>query len=174
MHKHIIAIATTLAIAVAPATAIAQATKPADTPQASGTAKVTFYNAKASNQHLASTYIGAPVRNRQNEEIGDVNDAVIDEGGKVAALVVGVGGFLGVGEKDVAVGLESVTVEEDENKNIVVKIDASKQQLENAESFKVADSGETLSERWERLQKSISEQTQSIQKQMSGEDKKKQ
>lgn len=132
-----------------------------------GTTNVTFYNAKASNQHLASSVMGAPVKNKQDEEIGDVNDAVIDESGKVAALVVGVGGFLGVGEKDVAVDLDSVTIEQDEDKNVVVRIDASKQLLEKATAFKTSDTQATLSKRWDRLQKNIQEKTEELKKQMS-------
>jgi hypothetical protein len=38
-----------------------------------------------------------------NETIGDVNDVLIDRSGTAQAIVIGVGGFLGVGEKDVAV-----------------------------------------------------------------------
>jgi len=55
--------------------------------------------------HLASNLIGEAVYNGTGddaEDIGDVTDLVIDNEGKVEAIVVGVGGFLGIGQKDVA------------------------------------------------------------------------
>ena len=56
--------------------------------------------------HLATKIIGETVYNGTGEDaqnIGDVNDIVIGKDGNVEAIVVGVGGFLGIGEKDVAV-----------------------------------------------------------------------
>jgi sporulation protein YlmC with PRC-barrel domain len=41
-------------------------------------------------------------------KIGDIKDVLVDKSGKVATLIVGVGGFLGAGEKDVAVPFEAV------------------------------------------------------------------
>jgi sporulation protein YlmC with PRC-barrel domain len=41
-------------------------------------------------------------------KIGDIKDVLVDKSGKVVALIVGVGGFLGAGEKDVAVPFEAV------------------------------------------------------------------
>lgn len=57
---------------------------------------------QAPSQWLGSQLIGLEVVGANNEEIGDVNDILVDKSGKVDALVVGVGGFLGIGEKDVA------------------------------------------------------------------------
>ena len=48
---------------------------------------------------LASNLIGQSVVNSQDESIGDINDLVTDESGKVIAVLVGSGGFLGLGEK---------------------------------------------------------------------------
>ena len=42
------------------------------------------------------------------KSIGDINDLVADESGKVVAVLVGTGGFLGLGEKDVALGYEDL------------------------------------------------------------------
>ena len=38
-----------------------------------------------------------------NENIGEINDVLINRNGQVVAVIIGVGGFLGIGEKDVAV-----------------------------------------------------------------------
>jgi sporulation protein YlmC with PRC-barrel domain len=60
------------------------------------------------NQMMASKLIGTNVISANNESIGDVNDVILDRDGQVMAVVVGVGGFLGIGEKDVAVPLKSL------------------------------------------------------------------
>jgi sporulation protein YlmC with PRC-barrel domain len=54
-------------------------------------------------QILGSKLIGTTVVSANNESVGDVNDVILDRNGQVMAVVVGVGGFLGIGEKDVAV-----------------------------------------------------------------------
>jgi sporulation protein YlmC with PRC-barrel domain len=48
------------------------------------------------------------VYNMAGEKIGDVNDIVMDESGRVTAVVLGVGGFLGMGEKEVSMKTEDV------------------------------------------------------------------
>ena len=50
-----------------------------------------------------SSYYNEDVYDAQNNKIGDVNDILFEKDGRVSAVIVGVGGFLGVGEKDVAV-----------------------------------------------------------------------
>jgi hypothetical protein len=60
------------------------------------------------NQVLASKLIGTTVVSTSNEAIGDVNDIVIDRDGRALAVVIGVGGFLGIGEKDVAVAMSEL------------------------------------------------------------------
>jgi sporulation protein YlmC with PRC-barrel domain len=60
----------------------------------------------ADTDNLASRIMGAPVYSSEAddaEHIGDIKDLVVDENGEVAAAVIGVGGFLGIGEKRVAV-----------------------------------------------------------------------
>jgi hypothetical protein len=57
---------------------------------------------------LASKLIGTTVVSANNEAIGDVNDVVVDRDGRALAVVIGVGGFLGIGEKDVAVQMSAL------------------------------------------------------------------
>ena len=47
--------------------------------------------------------IGVKIYNEQNERLGDVNEIILDPSGKVLGYVVGVGGFLGMGEHDIFV-----------------------------------------------------------------------
>ena len=60
------------------------------------------------NQIMASELIGTRVVSANNESIGDINDVIVDRNGQAMAAVIGVGGFLGIGEKDVAVPFKSL------------------------------------------------------------------
>ena len=68
----------------------------------------TFMTEQRPGQWLASKLIGTTVVSANNESIGDVNDVVMERDGKVAAVIIGVGGFLGIGEKDVAVPFSQI------------------------------------------------------------------
>ncbi|EIM25572.1 PRC-barrel domain-containing protein [Microvirga lotononidis] len=67
-----------------------------------------FMTQMQSSQIMASDLIGTRVVSANNESIGDVNDVILDRNGRVMAAVVGVGGFLGIGEKNVAVPFDSL------------------------------------------------------------------
>jgi sporulation protein YlmC with PRC-barrel domain len=56
----------------------------------------------------ASKLVGLSVYNDKNESIGSINDMLADKNGKIVAVIIGVGGFLGVGEHLVAVPFEKV------------------------------------------------------------------
>jgi sporulation protein YlmC with PRC-barrel domain len=87
---------------------------------------------------LASSLIGKRVYTSDApdaESIGDINDLVIGEDGSVQAVVIGVGGFLGIGEKNVAVGFDKIRWTQDENGNEVVVFEASKESLQSAPEF---------------------------------------
>jgi hypothetical protein len=81
-------------------------------------------------------------RARQNvydpneNRIGDIKDVLVDKSGKIATLIVGVGGFLGAGEKDVAVPFEAAHPTMKDNKWWLV-MNATKDGLKSAPVFKV-------------------------------------
>ena len=56
----------------------------------------------------ASKLMGLDVYNEANEKLGDVNELILDKNGKVSAVVIGVGGFLGMGEHDIAVSMDKL------------------------------------------------------------------
>jgi hypothetical protein len=63
----------------------------------------------ADTDNLASRLIDQPVYSSSGddaEEIGNISDLVFDEGGQIRAVIIGVGGFLGIGEKAVAVDFQ--------------------------------------------------------------------
>ena len=71
-----------------------------------------------------------------NEDIGTITDLVIGEDGQINAVVVGVGGFIGMGEKNVAIEWGSLELIKDEDgENYVITVNASQDALESAEEY---------------------------------------
>ena len=60
------------------------------------------------NNWRASKLMGLDVYNEANEKLGDINELILDKNGKVNAVVIGVGGFLGMGEHDIAVTMDKL------------------------------------------------------------------
>jgi sporulation protein YlmC with PRC-barrel domain len=56
----------------------------------------------------ASKVVGLSVYNDKNESVGSINDLLMDKSGNIKAVVLGVGGFLGVGEHLVAVPFDKI------------------------------------------------------------------
>jgi hypothetical protein len=98
-----------------------------------------FLNEQKTDDMLASTIIGKSAVNSQDEAIGDVNDLVTDRSGKILAALIGVGGFLGIGEKDVAVRFEDLKLVRDENNDTKVVLNVSKETLASAPDYKTLD-----------------------------------
>lgn len=105
------------------------------------TASAQAITQQAPSQWLGSQLIGIEIVGANDERIGDVNDVLIDKNGKVDALVVGVGGFLGIGEKDVALPMtvfEVVPANSSKNNTNSdrLRLSMSKDQLEQHAEFK--------------------------------------
>jgi PRC-barrel domain len=79
--------------------ALAQADKPADSTK--------FISAQSQDQWVFSKFKGTDVLGPDNAHIGNVNDMLFDKQGKILGLIVGVGGFLGIGEKNVAIDMSA-------------------------------------------------------------------
>ncbi|GAJ94834.1 PRC-barrel domain-containing protein [Agrobacterium sp. SHOUNA12C] len=82
---------------------------PATTPTTTTAQAGGYLTEQSADQISAKTYIGQSVYNGQNESIGSINDLVLLKQGGVVAAVVGVGGFLGMGQKNVAVPFDKIT-----------------------------------------------------------------
>ena len=80
----------------------------------------------------ASKLLGTTVVNDANESIGKISEVILGKDGKVAAVVIGVGGFLGIGEHDVAVNFDSLRIAQDGNHKTVVSLNATKDSLKAA------------------------------------------
>jgi hypothetical protein len=75
-----------------------------------------------------SALIGAKVRNENNESIGKIDEIYVDKDAKITTVVVSVGGFLGVGSKDVGVKWSDLTFGKD-GKSIVLTTSLNKDEL---------------------------------------------
>jgi len=91
----------------------------------------------------ASTYFDRVVHNRAGENIGSISDLIVTSDGTIAAALVNVGGFLGIGEKEVAVPFSSIELVRDKNDWHLV-VDATKDVLRDAPSYKDAVARERL------------------------------
>jgi len=118
-------------------------TTPLDSPAQQPGAAASMQPVDAS-AFLASSLIGQTVYSSANENVGDINDLVIkkdpqgsDQGAMKSPImaVIGVGGFLGIGEKDVAIPIEDIQINKDANNNTVLVINLSRQQLEASPAF---------------------------------------
>lgn len=85
---------------------VALAQNPTDKSPTASTATTT--TTSASGEWRASKMAGVKVYNESNENIGSINDLLMDKSGAVKIAVIGVGGFLGMGEHLVAVPYEKL------------------------------------------------------------------
>lgn len=75
------------------------------------------------------------VYDQKNNKIGEIMDVLVNKSGQVDAAIVGVGGFLGAGEKDVAVKFDSIK-QTKKNDKIYLTMDTTKDALKKAPGFK--------------------------------------
>ena len=109
--KNIIAIAL-LSTAIGSSAAYAQQAQPADRAAPAAPA-ASSEKMMLKNNWRASKLMGLDVYNEANEKLGDINELILDKNGKVNAVVIGVGGFLGMGEHDIAVTMDKLKFVED-------------------------------------------------------------
>lgn len=118
----------------APAAKTESSSMPAAKPEGSG--KLNFVSSQKPDQWLATKFKGTDVVGSDNEKIGDVSDILFDKSGKVEAIIISVGGFLGVGAKEVALALNSFDVVPGQNgASDKLKLSATKDQLKDAQNF---------------------------------------
>ena len=89
-----------------------------------------------SNSVTVTDWYKQSVYDPSNNKIGEVMDVLLDKSGKVTSLIVGVGGFLGAGEKDVAVPFDAVQVTTKSNNKWYLVMNATKDELKSAPGFK--------------------------------------
>src|SRR5947208_8176592 len=97
-------------------------------------------------QIRATQMDGATVYDTQNQKVGDVKDIILDRDGKVAAVVLDVGAFLGIGGKYVAVSMNDLKITQDNNSNKPrFTVDMTKDQLKAAQAYDLNGNGRNTS-----------------------------
>jgi hypothetical protein len=99
---------------------------------------VQFIERQKPAEVLATDFLGTPVLTKDDQKIGDIANLVFDENGHVELAVIGMGGFLGVGQKIVAVPFDSLKLETRNGKPAMI-VDASQDQLKAAPTYETLD-----------------------------------
>jgi sporulation protein YlmC with PRC-barrel domain len=139
--------------------ALAQASPPAASPpeakaDAAPMDGAKFIQSQSPDQWVFSKFKGTNVVGPDNAQVGNVNDLLFDKNGKILGLIVGVGGFLGIGEKSVAIDMSAFQVapadsgtvgaagggaaatgSSNDPTNVKLKVTWTKDQLKNAPDF---------------------------------------
>lgn len=128
--------------APAPAEPMAPAAPNAVAPDTAAAASGEYLTEQSEQQVSANDYIGKAIYTSGDESIGNVTDLIIEENGGIDAVVVGVGGFLGIGAKNVALPIDKVTVTRDAEAG-TVRLTT----METADALKAAPEFMTLEEK---------------------------
>lgn len=133
---------TTLLVASA-TLALSQTPAPQNAPETTATAapatlandlRPTFVTQTASDM-VTSTIVGLTIQNGANETIGEIADVVLDEKSTVKSWVVGVGGFLGIGTKYVAIDPSALKLVRVNDTTLKATIETNKDQLRAAPEY---------------------------------------
>jgi sporulation protein YlmC with PRC-barrel domain len=96
---------------------------------------MTFYTVGPADM-LASRLMDLDVHNLQNEEIGEIDDLIIDEGKNIRGVIISIGGFLGIGERRVAIQPGSLIITREGTDDLKAVVNTTKEELQNAQEFK--------------------------------------
>jgi sporulation protein YlmC with PRC-barrel domain len=148
--------------------ALAQANPPANPSAAKSDAaemkSPKFIQAQGADKWVFSKFKGTDVLGPDNAKVGSVNDLLFDKSGKIDGLIVGVGGFLGIGEKNVAIDLSAFQVvpyntgttgtsansamsSDNDPTHVNLKVSWTKDQLKAAPDFQYFRAAPRMSER---------------------------
>lgn len=94
-----------------------------------------FVTEQPAGEWLARVFIGQNVHNTTGEIVGNINDLVFDRQGRISTVVIGVGGFLGVGEKNVGIAFDALTYKVGDKGERVIVVALSKDDLVKAPAF---------------------------------------
>jgi len=136
---------TTTAIALALATTVASAqvtqpVTPAPTPAPQATTpsgnNAEILTTIPADSNTVTHWYKQNVYDPSDNKIGEIMDVLVDKDGKVNALIVGVGGFLGLGEKDVAVPFKAVEFKPKDNNKFYMVMNTTKDALKGAPGYR--------------------------------------
>ena len=124
-----------------------------------------FIKSQKLTEYLAKDrLIGAKVKNAAGEIVGDIEDLIIDNDDHVSGVIMGVGGFLGIGEKKVAVKTSALQLEVTDGKMNVSIASASKDTLKAAPAYERSAPKKGILERVKEKAKELTEKSTSTAK----------
>ncbi len=131
-----------LGTALLVAGAVSALAQTAETPAPAPAAPATLANdlrptfvAQNKSDMVTSKLVGLTIQNGANETIGEIADVVLDEKNTVKSWVVGVGGFLGIGTKYVAIDPSALKLARVDDTTLKATIDTNKDQLRAAPEY---------------------------------------
>lgn len=91
-----------------------------------------FLSIDGKQAYRVSDWLGAPVRLKSGDGIGEIESLILGPDGQTVAAIIGVGGFLGIGERTIAVDIASLRASREDG-DVVLDLDATREEVENAE-----------------------------------------
>lgn len=133
MTRPLVTLASVFAMAAIMPSSLAQAQSP------KSENGIVFVTEQPASEWLAHVMFGAIVQNASGEVIGDVNDLVFNRAGQISTVVLGIGGTLGLGEKNVAVPYSAVTFKSGADGARAIVVPLTKDELKLAPAFKATE-----------------------------------
>jgi hypothetical protein len=132
-----------------PAPAAPAAKEQSTTKESTSVLAANFITSQGADQLVFTKFRGIKVRGPDNASIGSVSDLLFDGNGKILGVVIGIGGFLGIGAKNVAIDMSAFNIVPadsgskdannspavDDPSNIKLKVAWTKDQLRDAPDF---------------------------------------
>ncbi|WEX10047.1 PRC-barrel domain-containing protein [Chelativorans sp. AA-79] len=109
-------------------------------------------NQAAPDQIRAENLTGTAVYGANDERVGEIGDVVLTPEGDVDAAIVDVGGFLGIGEKEVAIGMDNLVFQTDDNGELYLFTDFTQDELEAQPAYDEATYAENRDQMRMRVQ----------------------
>lgn len=119
-----------------------------------------FTNVQTQDQYLAKdTLVGAKVHGPDGKIIGDIEDLIINDFNQIVGVVMGTGGFMGMGEKKVGVNLSALKFSEDGGKTTITLPEATVEVIAAAEAYQRAQPKKSLLERAQEKAQELKDKT---------------
>ncbi len=138
----------------------APATTPAPAPAKVAVPSGVFFKGQTASQFLAKDrLIGAKVHDKEGKIIGDIEDIIFNSSNEIDGVVMGVGGFLGAGEKKVGVRYSALKIDRKDNTVKISLPQATKEVLAALEPYKRAEPRKSLMERAKEKAQELTDKT---------------
>lgn len=119
-----------------------------------------FLKAQEDGQWLAKDlWLTAKVHNKEGQIIGDIEDLIFNADNEIEGVIMGTGGFVGLGEKQVGVDISALKVEDKDGKRVLVLPEATKETLTALEPYARKTPPKSLLDRAMEKAKELSDKT---------------